>query len=64
LGASGGVMVGDTPLDVTSGEANGLLTVGVTYGWCAPQRVQQAAPERLVGSSLDLEAAIRDLMGR
>jgi len=62
LGASGGVMVGDTPLDVTSGEANGLSTVGVTYGWCAPQRVQKATHDRLVHSSHDLEDAIRALM--
>ncbi len=64
LGASGGVMVGDTPLDVVSGQGNHLSTVGVTYGWCAPERVRKAAPDRLVHSPHDLEAAIRDLMSR
>jgi phosphoglycolate phosphatase len=62
LGCSQGVMVGDTPLDVNCGRANGLATVGVTYGWVTPQRVIDAHPDRLVEEPGGLETAIRELM--
>ena len=64
LGAAGGVMVGDTPLDVEAGRRNGLATVGVTYGWCAGHRVRDLAPDRVVEAPGDLEAAVRDLLAR
>ena len=63
LGARGGVMVGDTPLDVEAGCLNGLGTVAVTYGWCAEERLLRQAPDRVVESPRGLEAAVRDLMG-
>lgn len=62
VGATGGVMVGDTPLDVVSGRANGLRTVAVTYGWCAEDRVLEVSPDRVVESPEGLEAAIREMM--
>lgn len=62
VGATGGVMVGDTPLDVVSGRANGLRTVAVTYGWCAEDRVHEVSPDRVVESPEGLEAAIREMM--
>lgn len=62
LGASGGVMVGDTPLDVDAGQFNGLCTVGVTYGWVTPERVQQQKPTRLVERPDDLFQAVLDCL--
>lgn len=60
LGADGGVMVGDTPLDVDAGQFNGLKTVGVTYGWVSPARVRQAGPDILVDRPEDLYQAVLD----
>ncbi|MBS2033519.1 HAD family hydrolase [bacterium] len=60
LEASGGVMVGDTPLDVDAGQFNGLKTVGVTYGWVSPARVRQAGPDILVDRPEDLYQAVLD----
>jgi phosphoglycolate phosphatase-like HAD superfamily hydrolase len=60
LGADGGVMVGDTPLDVDAGQFNGLKTVGVTYGWVSPARVRQAGPDLLVDRPEDLYRAVLD----
>lgn len=62
LGASEGVMVGDTPLDVDAGQHNGLKTIGVTYGWVSPQRVREAAPTRLVERPEDLFQAVLDCL--
>lgn len=62
MGVDHGVMVGDTPLDIDCGRANGLATVGVTYGWVTPQRVLDARPDRVVESPEGLESAIRSLM--
>ncbi len=62
LGVDHGVMVGDTPLDIDCGRANGLATVGVTYGWVTPQRVLDARPDRVVESPEGLESAIRSLL--
>ena len=58
LGCSGGVMVGDTPLDVDAGRFNGLTTVGVTYGWVTPERVRSSQPDRLVERPQELEEAV------
>ena len=36
------VMVGDTKGDVDAGKANGMATIGVTYGYGAPEEVSEA----------------------
>ena len=36
------VMVGDTKGDVDSGKANGMATIGVTYGYGTPEEVSEA----------------------
>jgi len=58
LGACGGVMVGDTPLDIDAGQFNGLSTVGVTYGWVSPHRIRAALPTTLVERPEDLFQAV------
>ena len=40
--ASDAVMVGDTKGDIDSGKANGMATVGVTYGYGAREELQSA----------------------
>ena len=35
-------MVGDTKGDVDSGKANGMATIGVTWGYGAPDEVSEA----------------------
>lgn len=53
-----GVMVGDTDLDIEAGRANGLQTVGVTYGWLSEARVKAARPHCLVSRPQSLGPAI------
>lgn len=64
LGVRHGVMVGDTPLDVEAGRANGLRTVAVTYGWCSHRRVHDSRPDVVVDEPGGLEAAIRQALAR
>ena len=40
--AKDAVMVGDTKGDVDSGKANGMATIGVTYGYGSPEEVSSA----------------------
>ena len=56
------VMIGDTPLDIASGQANHLPTIGAAYGWVSAERVRQARPTITVDSSLQLEEAIRSIL--
>jgi phosphoglycolate phosphatase len=53
-----GIMVGDTNHDIEAGQANNLVTIGVTYGWITPQRVEAANPNFLVEFPEDLHDAI------
>jgi len=46
------VMVGDTKGDVDAGKANGLATVGVTYGYGTAEELAEA--EWVVGSAVDI----------
>ena len=62
LGVEKGVMVGDTPLDITCAKAYGLKTVGCTYGWVNPMRLAESEPDRLVNSPHELEEAIRSVL--
>lgn len=58
LDAETGVMVGDTNHDIEAGQQNNLVTVGVTYGWITPERVEAANPNFLVEYPEDLHGAI------
>ena len=46
------VMVGDTKGDVDAGEANGMATIGVTYGYGTPEEV--AAADVVFGSAVEI----------
>lgn len=59
LRVGGGVMVGDTTVDIEAGKANGLTTIGVSYGWFSPERIRATEPHEIVDEPGLLEASIR-----
>lgn len=58
LNCQQGVMVGDTPLDISCGQANHLATVGTTYGWVSSERIHKANPTVVIDNSCNLKSAI------
>jgi phosphoglycolate phosphatase len=56
------VMVGDSPVDVATGRAGGVFTVGVTYG-LDPRSVVAARPDALLDDLRDLSALLADRDG-
>ncbi|WP_318842894.1 HAD hydrolase-like protein [Myceligenerans pegani] len=65
LAASGGdqagasaVMVGDREHDVHAAAANGIATIGVTWGYGEPGELEQAGAAAVVGSAGELRALL------
>jgi phosphoglycolate phosphatase len=56
------VMVGDSPVDVATGRAGGVFTVGVTYG-LDPRGVVDAGPDAVLDDLRDLEVLLADRDG-
>jgi phosphoglycolate phosphatase-like HAD superfamily hydrolase len=56
LGAAAGVMVGDRPADIEAGRANGLRTVGCTYGFGTADELVDA--DRLIDRVTDLPGVV------
>jgi phosphoglycolate phosphatase len=56
------VMVGDSPVDLETGRAAGVLTVGVSYGF-DPQGVAAARPDAILGDLRELPAFLRSREG-
>jgi phosphoglycolate phosphatase len=52
------VMVGDSPVDVATGRAAGVFTVGVTFGF-DPRGVVAARPDAVLGDLRDLPPLLR-----
>ena len=52
VAAETAVMVGDTAGDVEAGQANGMATIGVTYGYGTPEEVTSA--DYVFGTALDI----------
>ena len=52
VAAETAVMVGDTAGDVEAGRANGMATIGVTYGYGTPEEV--ASADYVFGTALDI----------
>jgi|LakMenEpi03Aug12_release.lakeMendotaPanAssembly.Ray.scaffolds.fasta_scaffold263146_2 phosphoglycolate phosphatase len=44
------VIVGDTPIDLMSGQSAGLRTVGVLYGYTSKERLLKYAPDFLINT--------------
>ncbi|MGI8496623.1 MAG: HAD-IA family hydrolase [Gemmatimonadaceae bacterium] len=57
-GANGAVFVGDSPHDVASGKAAGVLTVGALWGPFSRSELEQASPDRLLSDIRELPALI------
>lgn len=51
----GGYLVGDRADDMASGKANGLIPLGVTYGFGTPAELQVAGADRLFDSPVALD---------
>jgi phosphoglycolate phosphatase len=51
------VIIGDSSIDILTGQNAGLWTCGVTYGF-APQTLQELAPDVLVDSPQELAQAL------
>ncbi len=55
------LMVGDREHDVVGARANGIRTVGVTYGYGTHAELAYAGAEEIVASPVDVVSAIRSL---
>jgi phosphoglycolate phosphatase len=56
------VVVGDTPADVTCGQAVGARTVAVSTGYPSLQALQAAAPDVLLPDLANLETALQAIL--
>ncbi len=61
--AGNAVMVGDTTFDVEMGAAAGYYTIGVTWGYHAPQALMDAGADVLIDSFEDLQPALHRIWG-
>ena len=57
----GGVMIGDSEVDVRAGQAAGLLTVGALYGYRSREAVLAARPSAVIASIGELPRVLRAL---
>jgi phosphoglycolate phosphatase len=49
------VMIGDKKEDISAGKANGIKTIGVTYGYGSLQEIQDAQPDYICNSPLEIQ---------
>jgi phosphoglycolate phosphatase len=52
------VMVGDKKEDISAGKANGIRTIGVTYGYGTREEISDAAPNYICGSPAEIQKLI------
>jgi len=62
-GVGRAVMIGDTAADIRAGKAAGIHTVGVTWGWYAPDRITLEQPSRVIHDPAELAATTGSLLG-
>ena len=48
------LFVGDTPIDIRTGKASGMMTVAVTWGFRSIQELQQENPDIIINSPMEL----------
>ncbi len=46
--------VGDTPIDIRTGKASGMTTVGVTWGFRSTSELEEENPDLIINSPLEL----------
>lgn len=56
----GATMIGDRSFDVLGGRANGMRTVGVTWGFGSRQELEAAGADRIVDAPSDLRDVVDD----
>jgi len=56
--AARAVMIGDREHDIVGGKANGILTIGVTYGFGSRQELEQAGADAICDTPDDILALI------
>lgn len=64
VGAEHAVMIGDTSYDMEMGTAAGVPTIGVTWGYHAPDVLNGAGAGQLIHAAHDLPAALLALWGK
>ncbi len=52
------VMIGDTEFDIAMGRAAGVHTIGVAWGYHAPERLVAAGADRVIAGFGDLQAVL------
>lgn len=60
-GASELVMIGDTSFDMTMARNHGCRTIGVTWGYHAPDTLREAGAERIIDDFAELDDALERL---
>jgi len=55
------VMIGDTEFDITMGKAAGFATIGVSWGYHPLERIKNAAPDCIIDSYDELDAALENI---
>ena len=58
------VMIGDRKFDILAGQANGMHTVGVTWGFGSRQELEAAGADLLVDEPCALALALAGVLGR
>jgi phosphoglycolate phosphatase len=58
------VMIGDTSFDMQMGKSAGVKTIGVTWGYHAPDDLVAAGANRIVESAFALPDVLNDLIGK
>jgi phosphoglycolate phosphatase len=46
--------VGDTPIDIRTGKASGMMTVGVTWGFRSTSELEKEMPEFIINNPMEL----------
>ena len=62
--ASRAAIVGDTEFDIAMGRAAGMTSIGVTWGYHPPERLQAAGAHMLVDSFEALDTALDEILVR
>ena len=55
------IMVGDKKEDIIAGKANGIKTMGVTYGYGSQQEICDAVPDYICDSPSEIQKAIMSI---
>lgn len=55
------VMVGDLPADIIAGKKAGVLTIGISHGFCTAEELETAGADKVVGSLAELQAYVASL---